>query len=278
MPLRARDAGTSGSRRKRYLSSHRKHCLLILRPATDGALTCGAAVVIATLDEVRQPLSLFEAIKQRRVTILDIVPSYWRSCIDTLANLDTPTRADLLDNDVRLVLTASERLLPDLPMKWRSELGQESQLINMFGQTETTGIVTTFRIPSNDELDKTTVEIGGPIANTHIYLLDEQRRLVQVGAVGEIYVGGPTLGRGYLNRPESTAEKFIPNPFSKDSGDRLYKTGDLGRYRPDGSIEFVGRLDDQVKIRGMRIELGDVEAALIGMSRNKRGRGGARRG
>ena len=124
------------------------------------------------------------------------------------------------------------------------------------------GIVTTFRIPSNDQLDKTTIEIGGPIANTHVYLLDEQRRLVQVGAVGEIYVGGPTLGRGYLNRPES--EKFIPNPFSNDSGDRLYKTGDLARYRPDGSTEFVGRLDDQVKIRGMRIELGDVEAALIG--------------
>ena len=227
-------------------------------------LTCGAAVVIATLDEVRQPLSLFETIKQRRVTILDIVPSYWRSCIDALASLDTPTRVALLDNNVRLVLTASERLLPDLPMKWRSELGQESQLINMFGQTETTGIVTTFRIPSNDQLDKTHIEIGGPIASTHIYLLDEQRRLVQVGAVGEIYVGGPTLGRGYLNRPESTAEKFIPNPFSNDSDDRLYKTGDLARYRPDGSIEFIGRLDDQVKIRGMRIEPGDVEAVLIG--------------
>ena len=227
-------------------------------------LTCGAAVAIATLDEVRQPLSLFETIKQRRVTILDIVPSYWRSFIDALANLDTPTRVALLDNEVRLVLTASERLLPDLPMRWRSELGQKSQLINMFGQTETTGIVTTFRIPSNDQLDKTTVEIGGPIANTHVYLLDEQRRLVQVGAVGEIYVGGPTLGRGYLNSPEFTAEKFIPNPFSNDLGDRLYKTGDLARYRPDGSTEFVGRIDDQVKIRGMRIELGDVEAALIG--------------
>ena len=175
-------------------------------------LTCGAAVVIATLDEVRQPLSLFEIVKQRRVTILDIVPSYWRSCIDALSNLDTLTRVALLDNDVRLVLTASERLLSDLPMRWRSELGQESQLINMFGRTETTGIVTTFRIPSNDQLDKSTVEIGGPIANTHIYLLDEKRRLVQVGAVGEIYVAGPTLSRGYLNRPESTAKSSYRTP------------------------------------------------------------------
>jgi acyl carrier protein len=109
---------------------------------------------------------------------------------------------------------------------------------------------------------KVTPPIGRPLPNTQVYILDAQKQLVPIGVPGELYIGGVGVTRGYLNRPELTAERFIPNPFSKDSGSRLYKTGDLVRYLPDGNIEYLGRIDHQVKIRGFRIELGEIEAVL----------------
>jgi acyl carrier protein len=107
-----------------------------------------------------------------------------------------------------------------------------------------------------------TIPVGRPIANTQIYILDPHLKPVPIGITGELYVGGTCVGRGYLNRPELTQAKFIPHPFSSHPGDRVYKTGDLARYLPDGNIEFLGRIDNQVKIRGFRIELGEIESAL----------------
>ena len=133
-------------------------------------LTHGAAAVIATTEEVQQPLSLFETVKRHRVTILDMVPSYLRNCIDMLMTLDPEARRRLLENHVRLVSSASELMLSDLPRKWRRELGHRAQLINMFGQTKTAGIVTTHNIPLSDEAGVTTVPIGRPIADTEIYV------------------------------------------------------------------------------------------------------------
>src|SRR5207237_2619159 len=106
--------------------------------------------------------------------------------------------------------------------------------------------------------------IGWPIANTQVYVLDGQLQLVPVGVPGELYIGGDGLARGYLHRPELTAERFIPHPFSQDPEARLYKTGDLARCLRSGDIDFLGRIDHQVKIRGFRIELGEIEAALAG--------------
>src|SRR5438270_9582581 len=144
-----------------------------------------------------------------------------------------------------------------------SELAQQllpkgASLYNLYGPTETTIWSTVRKIEPEDKV----VTVGRPIANTQVYVLDGQLQLVPVGVPGELYIGGDGLARGYLHRPELTAERFSPHPFSTEPNARLYKTGDLARYRPDGSLEFLGRLDQQVKLRGYRIELGEIEALL----------------
>ncbi len=135
------------------------------------------------------------------------------------------------------------------------------QIINGYGPTETTICAVLYVVPSECSHNNKT-PIGLPVQNIEIYLLNEQMQVVPVGTTGEMYIGGVGLAQGYLNRPELTAKKFIQNPFSHDSDSRLYKTGDLARYLPDGNLEFVGRIDHQVKIRGYRIELGEIEAKL----------------
>jgi amino acid adenylation domain-containing protein len=225
-------------------------------------LTRGATVKIATQEQRQDPLELFQGIKEDNVTVIDIVPSYWRNCNYTLASLAPDIRSYLLNNQLRLIVSASEPLLSDIPVAWRFDLQHKARLINMFGQTETCGIVATY--PINIEADTATkiVPLGKPIPNTQIYILDAHLQPVPTGVTGELYIGGWGVGQGYLDRPDLTSEKFIPNPFSHEPGARLYKTGDLGRYLADGTIEFIGRSDYQVKIRGFRIELAEIEALL----------------
>jgi acyl carrier protein len=130
----------------------------------------------------------------------------------------------------------------------------------MYGPTETTIYSLIKKVSGIQER----VPIGRPIANTQAYVLDQEMSLVPVGGVGELYLGGTGIARGYLNRPELTAERFVPNPFGPSQGERLYRTGDLARFKPDGDVEFLGRVDHQVKVRGYRIELGEIEVALSG--------------
>jgi len=170
--------------------------------------------------------------------------------------------AALLNGERRLILSASESLPADVPREWVSGFRHDARLMNMFGQTETTGIVTVYPIPASSAETMKVVPIGRPIANTRIYLLDASRTPVPVGVYGDVYIGGAGVGRGYLGQPELTAERFVPDPFNVTAGARLYRTGDTGRYRPDGVIEFIGRADDQIKVRGFRIEPGEIEAAL----------------
>ena len=135
-----------------------------------------------------------------------------------------------------------------------------ADLHNLYGPTEAAVDVTYWACEREGRA--ATVPIGRPIANTQIYILDPRLKPTPIGVPGELHIGGVGLARGYHNRPDLTAEKFIRDPFRPEPGARLYKTGDLARYRPDGAIEYLGRLDHQVKIRGFRIELGEIETVL----------------
>jgi amino acid adenylation domain-containing protein len=160
----------------------------------------------------------------------------------------------------RAFIIGGENLLTENITFWK-EFAPETLLVNEYGPTETVVGCCVYRVPQND-IESNSVPIGQPIANTQLYVLDRQHQPVPIGVPGELYIGGAGLARGYLNRPELTAEKFIPNPFSNEIGTRLYKTGDLARYRSDGNLEFLGRIDHQVKVRGYRIELGEIESLL----------------
>ncbi len=137
-------------------------------------------------------------------------------------------------------------------------LARCASLWNMYGPTETTIWSTIYEVRTAEGI----MPIGRPIANTQVYVLDEAQQPVPIGVAGELYIGGDGVAHGYLNRAELTAQKFVPDPFAPGAGARMYRTGDLVRYRPDGNLEFLGRIDFQVKIRGFRIELGEIEAVL----------------
>jgi acyl carrier protein len=159
-------------------------------------------------------------------------------------------------SSLQKLLLGGEALPPVLVEELRQTVGGE--ILNMYGPTETTIWSTTDRVDNGEG----PISIGRPIANTQVYVVDERLRRANVGMEGELLIGGAGVVRGYLNRPDLTAEKFIPNPFSTDSSSRLYRTGDLARMLSDGRIEFIGRIDHQVKIRGFRVELCEIEETL----------------
>ncbi len=222
----------------------------------------GATLVIATTEEMRDPLLMFELIKRKCVSLMDVVPSFWRTCIQRFAELPDDELNTLMDNSLRRIVSIGEPLSSDLPREWTSRFGSRVMLVNIFGQTETTGVVAVYPIPFQQPPRVEIVPVGRSIPDTRLYLLDPDLQPVLDGEQGELCVSNASIARGYLNHPELTAQKFIPNPFQDDLSPRLYRTGDMARMREDGSIEFIGRGDQQVKIRGQRLELGEVDATL----------------
>ena len=220
-----------------------------------GALLKGVPTVIIPDAIAKEPRLLVKHLAERRVTRLVLVPSLLSELLERCADL--PHRLARL----QYCFCSGEALSRDVAERLQGML-PACRLINLYGSSEVAGDVTWHEVGAAEEDSR--IPIGRPIDNTQAYLLDQYLQPVPIGARGELYVGGDNLARGYLYRPELTAEKFIPNPFSTESGSRLYRTGDLARYRPDGTLEFLGRSDGQVKIRGHRIELGEVEAALRG--------------
>jgi amino acid adenylation domain-containing protein len=225
-----------------------------------GALTFGGRLVVVPYWLSRSPEAFLDLLRAERVTVLNQTPSAFRQLIRAEESAG-PTD----DIALRLVVFGGEALEIETLRPWFDRHGDRSpQLVNMYGITETTVHVTYRALSAGDlDADSGSSPIGEPIAGWKVLLLDRHLQPVPVGVVGEIFVGGHGLARGYLGRPELTAERFIADPFSTDPGARLYRSGDLARWRADGSLEYVGRSDHQVKIRGFRIELGEIEAALL---------------
>ncbi|MGZ3145669.1 amino acid adenylation domain-containing protein [Lentzea chajnantorensis] len=226
-----------------------------------GALLHGGTLVVVPREVTRSPEDFLDLLVDNEVTVLSQTPSAFRSLVSAAADGDS--RIDRLV--LRAVIFAGEKLeMPEL-RPWTDRRGlDEPVLANMYGITETTVHTTFYEVRPGDLELSAGNPIGRPLGDLNVYLLDAHGGLVPVGVPGEIHVGGPGVARGYLNRPELTAERFVPNPFGPP-GSRLYRSGDLARRRPDGSLDFLGRADHQVKIRGYRIELGEVEVALTAL-------------
>ncbi|MGH7824891.1 MAG: amino acid adenylation domain-containing protein, partial [Candidatus Binatia bacterium] len=223
-----------------------------------GSLTAGARVVVVRDFDAKAPAALLNKIQEHGVScILSIVP--------TLLNglLEAASGGERIYESVRLILVSGEALPMTSCQKAKEVFGPRTKLVNQYGPTECTMTSSYCYVGEGEnERDRDIAPLGGPIPNARMRVLDSHLNLTPTGIPGEIYIGGLGLARGYMNSPELTAERFIPDPFNSQPGARLYKTGDRGRYRTDGNLEFLGRLDHQFKIRGFRIEAVEVEAAL----------------
>ncbi|MDN4080838.1 non-ribosomal peptide synthase/polyketide synthase [Paenibacillus polymyxa] len=218
-----------------------------------GALLNGGRLVIVPSLTAKSPERFLQLLKDQKVTVLNQTPTYFYQLLQE----ELSHRAAELS--LRMIIFGGEALSPALLKDWRAKYPQV-QLINMYGITETT-VHVTYKEITELEIGQGRSNIGIPIPTLRAYILDEQRRPQPIGIPGELYVAGEGLARGYLNRPELTEEKFVAHPF--EAGERMYRSGDLARWLPDGSMEYLGRIDHQVKIRGYRIELGEVEAKLL---------------
>jgi len=207
-------------------------------------LTVGARVVLADRPVAADGFRLAQLLDSARVTAMQATPATWRLLL--AANWQPQSRLKILCGGETLSEVLAERLHPYAKSLW-----------NLYGPTEATIWATQQEIVPGES-----ITIGSAIANLHVYLLDPRGQPVPIGVPGELHIGGEGLARGYLHRPGLTAERFVPNPFSRHGGARLYRTGDLARFRRDGQLEFLGRLDTQVKVRGFRLELGEVESHL----------------
>ena len=224
-------------------------------------LVAGARIVVAGRPQLADARALLRFMRDEHVTVADLVPSYLRSCVQVLMDEDVGARRELLDNDLRLLVTASEPLPVSVVNAWRRDLGHPAKMINMFGQTETAGIVATYAIP--DEIGESgIVPIGLPLPGVEVLALDEDGEPVAEGESGELVVIGPTLASGYVGLEEATNERFEDVETGPFAGSRMYRSGDVVRPRGPGVMDFLGRRDTQVKVRGHRVELEEIEARL----------------
>src|SRR5438477_12343426 len=196
------------------------------------ALTLGTTVVLRTNDMISSARDFLRYCADWKISVLDLPTAYWHELTDALSvdDLDLPSC-------VRLVIIGGEKASADRAAAWNRKVGDVVRLVNSYGPTETTVAVTVCDLKADNPSVSGAVSIGRPLANTLVYVLDRSLQPAPIGVAGELYIGGPCVARGYIDRPELTAEKFIHNPFADDPNDRLYRTGDLVRYRPGGSLD-----------------------------------------
>ncbi len=218
-------------------------------------LVVGGEVHLVSNEVAQDPHALLACVVAQRITILQVVPSLLRVLLDSMS-------APLPLPDLHWIVPTGEALASDLALRWLA-FYPAIPLMNAYGSTECSDDQCHHPIRGLADLDhEAATAIGRPLANTQTYILDAQLQPVPVGVAGELYIGGVGVGRGYLYDPQRTSERFVPDGFGATPGSRLYRSGDVARYRADGVINFLGRSDHQVKVRGFRIELGEIEVAL----------------
>jgi amino acid adenylation domain-containing protein len=219
-------------------------------------LTIGGSVVLLPDEESYSYSELTRRIKRHQITTVELPTAYWREWMRELLNSGARTPRSL-----DLVITGDERITVDVFREWKQH---EAPLLHVYGVTECTVNSMVYEVPADfgEGVNPGAIPVGKPIGNIEAYLLDGGLEPTPLRIPGEIYLGGVGVGRGYLKRPEMTAERYVPSPFGKKAGGRLYRSGDLARASEDGKIEFLGRADAQVKLRGYRIELGEIESRL----------------
>jgi amino acid adenylation domain-containing protein/non-ribosomal peptide synthase protein (TIGR01720 family) len=218
------------------------------------SLCTGGTLHILSNERISDADALADYCSRNRIDCLKIVPSHFEALLAS-------TRSALIVPGQRLVL-GGEASKWDLIERVRS-LSPQCEIFNHYGPTESTVGVLTYRVKGSSAPESVTVPLGKPLSNTQAYVLNARQQPVPTGQPGELYLGGSGLARGYFNKPDLTAERFVPNPFAlQEPGARLYRTGDMARHLPQGNMEFLGRIDDQVKVRGFRVELGEIEAVL----------------
>ncbi len=220
-------------------------------------LTAGAALVLRDEAMLASAAEFLAACRRWGVTVLDLPTAYWHEWAAGLEAADLAVGAPM-----RLLILGGERAQPERLASFAARLDPGVRLLNTYGPTEATVVASVWELPAESGAPEGEVPIGRPLPGVRCHVLDPLLGLAPVGLPGELYIGGAGLARGYLDRPDWTAERFVPDPFASTPGERLYCTGDLARWLSDGTLEFVGRQDEQVKLRGFRIELGEVEAAL----------------
>ena len=219
------------------------------------ALLCGGCVHLIGEDVSTDSLRLSRYMREHPVDVLKIVPSHLAALLDSGGGADVLPR--------KYLVLGGEALTPQMVERLEA-LHPSCEIVNHYGPTETTVGSLTLRLRDYDwkKSPRRGIPIGRPLANTRAYILDSHRQPAPTGVAGELYIAGAGVAAGYLNQPERTAERFLPDPFGSEPNGTMYRTGDLARFLPDGNVEFLGRVDDQVKIRGFRIELGEIESVL----------------
>lgn len=220
------------------------------------AWSCGATVVLRPAGPVLGAMELLRFVDDRRISFLELPTAYWHE-LTAAIKAEPPS----LPSTLRLVVFGGEAARPEAIADWQRHAGDRIRTMNAYGPTETTVTSIVADLPASAvEPIRSAAAIGKPLGNTQVYLVDSHDEPVPIGLPGELLIAGDGVARGYWNRPDLTAQRFTDNPFV--SGSRVYRTGDRARWRPDGQIEFLGRLDHQVKIRGFRVEPGEIEAVL----------------
>ncbi|MGB9182076.1 MAG: amino acid adenylation domain-containing protein [Pyrinomonadaceae bacterium] len=224
------------------------------------ALCAGATLCMTTAETKGNPLAALQWVRSEKIALLQTVPSFCRQLLQTI-EAEGGSREDNSLRHLEWMLLAGEALPVSLARMWRERFFAGPKLCNLYGPTET--VLATYHVVEEISEEQRSVSVGQAIEGRQILILDKQQQVCPVGIAGEIYIRSPYLTDGYFEREEESRKKYVPNPLQQETAERVYRTGDVGRWQADGTIEFLGRMDHQVKIRGIRVELEEIEAALF---------------